>query len=142
MHSVNKMSSSNSSPVGDVRVCSACAATVERKNCHKNRYSQYICRQCQEAGVKYTQRKRQGSAGRRRSVVKWALTAFFLGLVIAGLAFPVIWDSLNSDGMPSVLGRSTLPIDLESSVLLNAENRARLIEGLDRKLIPAKPVKP
>ena len=135
------MSSRNSAHASALRVCSACAATVERKDFHKNRYSQYICRQCQEAGVKYTQRKRQGSLGRRRVLLKWTISAFFLGLAIAGMVFPAIWSALTSNSMSSVLEKSKLPIDLQGSILLDAENRSRLIDGLERKLIPSRPEK-
>ena len=38
--------------------CFACSISVDRKDCHKNRYDEYICRKCQSAGVKITLRRR------------------------------------------------------------------------------------
>lgn len=38
--------------------CSACRNTVSRVDCHKNRFGEYICQQCQEEGVKATSRQK------------------------------------------------------------------------------------
>ena len=43
---------------GASRVCTACGATVQRRECHKNRYSEYICRNCQSDGIRFTWRAR------------------------------------------------------------------------------------
>lgn len=37
----------------DVRSCAACGSVVDRSELHKNRYAQYICRQCRSAGVRF-----------------------------------------------------------------------------------------
>jgi hypothetical protein len=34
------------------KVCFKCGETVERRDCHKNRFGEYICRSCQAGGVK------------------------------------------------------------------------------------------
>lgn len=128
---------------GSFRVCSSCAASVERQDCHKNRYSQYICRKCQTAGIKFTgrQRLRQRSfMGRRRSLLKWTIGAFFLGLMIAALVLPALLSNMASE--PSVSRKSNALIDTQGGILLDAENRARLIEGLERRLTPPPPAKP
>ena len=126
-----------------LRVCSSCAATVARKNCHKNRYSQYICQRCQEAGVKFLPRKQRGSSARRRFVLKWALSVFFLAVAVAGLVFPAIWMNLPTFDSSSSLSRKLdAQIDTQGGVLLDAENRARLIEGLERRVFPSRTEKP
>jgi len=38
--------------------CSSCNALVERQVCHKNRYGEYICKKCQDAGVRFTRAHR------------------------------------------------------------------------------------
>ena len=126
-----------------LRVCSSCAATVDRKNCHKNRYSQYICQRCQEAGVKFMPRKQRGSAARRRFVLKWAFSVFFLAVAVAGLVFPAIWmNTLTIDSSSSLSRKADSMIDTQGGVLLDAENRARLIEGLERRVFPSRTEKP
>lgn len=65
------------------RVCSACGATVERYLCHRNRYGEYICRQCQRDGVEFTLR------ARLRHSRNWVIFGFVLGLVLLGL---VLWE--------------------------------------------------
>ena len=137
------MSSRSFSHSDSLRVCSSCAASVERQDCHKNRYSQYICRQCQNAGVKFTGRQRlrqRSSVGRRHSLLKWTVCAFFLGLTIAALVLPALLNSEVSDS--SAFRKLNTAIDTQGGILLDAENRARLIEGLERRLTPPPPAKP
>lgn len=38
--------------VNDFRICDACGASVQKRDVHKNRYAQYICRECRSSGVK------------------------------------------------------------------------------------------
>lgn len=33
------------------KIFSVCGLTVARRDCHKNRYGKYICKNCQAAGV-------------------------------------------------------------------------------------------
>ena len=56
------------------KVCSVCKLTVARKDCHKNRYGEYLCNACLAAGVRFTpgQRLRYGT----RRAVWW----FWLGV--------------------------------------------------------------
>ena len=113
-----------------VRICSSCAATVDRRNCHKNRHSQYICRRCQAAGTKFTNARRGRYFARRRFFLKWTLSLLFLGTVLAGLVGPAIWlDILTLDSFSGPGAHSKVPIDTQGGVLLNTEIRARLIEG-------------
>ena len=139
----NKMPRPHSSQSGSLRVCSSCAATVDRKNCHRNRYSQYICQRCQEAGVRFLPRKRQGSSGRRRYVLKWTLSVFFLVVAVAGLVLPILWmNTLTTDSSSSLSRNANALIDTQGGVLLDAENRARLIESLERRVFPSSTNKP
>jgi hypothetical protein len=67
------------------KVCSACAATVERKDCHRNRYGEYICRKCRTAGITFTWHRRL------RYLMKPVLRKYLPVLPIAGLTLLVIW---------------------------------------------------
>ena len=40
------------------KTCSVCGAVVERQDCHRNRFAEYICKTCQSAGIKSTWRRR------------------------------------------------------------------------------------
>ena len=43
--------SASNQPDSDYRTCDACGARVHRTEVHKNRYRQYICRDCRASGV-------------------------------------------------------------------------------------------
>lgn len=76
--------------------CSLCGSNVARKDCHKNRYAQYICRPCQAAGGKAAWRlrlKQQANTVLRRS--GWRLAAAGAVLVLVWLFFRVL-DHVNS----------------------------------------------
>ena len=64
----------------DLRECAACARQVERKDCHRNRYREYICRECQSSGRRFTIRgkmqKTTKRVGKTMRMVGWTL--FFL----------------------------------------------------------------
>lgn len=67
------------------RKCSGCGLTVARGDCHRNRYGEYLCRNCQAAGMKFTGAVRLRRWRRRTpSVILWSLT----GVVALALA---IW---------------------------------------------------
>jgi hypothetical protein len=36
------------------RKCFSCGATVLRRDCHKNRYGEYVCRACQGGGARFS----------------------------------------------------------------------------------------
>lgn len=141
-----------SSQPGLSRVCASCSATVERQNCHKNRYSQYICRQCQDLGIKFTNRSKRRYFHRRRYVLTWAFSVVILG-VAAGLAFPAIWmeimpfdpdSSFSSASSSSYSYSSSLlsarrpeaPIDAQGGIVINPESSPRLFEGLGPPVLP------
>lgn len=63
------------------KICSVCGVTVARKDCHKNRYGKYICRNCQAAGVKPTRRQKL-LFGTKRAV--WGAWVVLAVLVVLG----------------------------------------------------------
>ena len=76
--------------------CALCGTTVARKDCHKNRYAQYICHPCQAAGGKATWRlrlKQQLITLPRR--LGWQLAATGTAVVMVWLFFRVL-DHVNS----------------------------------------------
>ena len=88
-------------------------------------------------------RKRQGSSARRRYVLKWALSVFFLVVAVSGLVLPTLWmDTLTTDSSSSLSRKANALIDTQGGVLLDAENRARLIESLERRVFPSSTNKP
>lgn len=119
------------------KVCSACAATVERRDCHKNRYSKYICRRCQATKTKFTHKTR------RRDLMKCSLSVLFLCVTIAFLVFPAIWmDILTFDSFSSFGREREVFIDTRGGVSLNAETKARLIEDSGQTALPPKAENP
>ena len=68
-----------------LRVCSSCGATVERKDCHKNRFGEYICRKCQAAQTNLTWRQRM------RYLTRGMLPKFLLVLPVVVLALLILW---------------------------------------------------
>lgn len=76
--------------------CFLCGATVARKDCHKNRYAQYICHPCQATGGNISWRVRvrqQGNALLRRG--GWSLAGVGAVVVLVWLFFRVL-DHVNS----------------------------------------------
>lgn len=120
-----------------LKVCSGCRATVERKDCHKNRYSEYICRKCQAAGTKFT------PEGQRRHVMGRALPVMFLRFAIAFMVFVVISISLLTFHSFSFFGSEPeVLFDRRAGVSLNASLRSRLNESPVQTDLPLKREKP
>ena len=92
--------------------------------------------------MKFIHRKRQRSSGRRGVLLKWTVSVFFLGAAIAGLIVPALWNGTASVPSSSAAKKPDTPIDVQGSLLLNTESRARLIESLDRQISPPRPGKP
>ena len=55
--------------------CATCGNNVERKDCHKNRFGEYICRTCQAAGLKATPLRKQRHVTKKmlKKMARWAL---------------------------------------------------------------------
>lgn len=66
------------------RHCATCASVVDRKNCHRNRFGEHICRQCQARGIRFSPRYRTEIARRRvRTIGSWVIWLLLLvGAVI------------------------------------------------------------
>lgn len=120
-----------------LRVCSACGVNIERKDCHKNRYSEYICRKCQAAGIKFT------PEGQRRYVMTRALPVIFLRFAITFMVFMVISISLLVFDPFSFFGSEPeILFDRQAGVSLNAPIQARLKEREAQTVLPPKREEP
>ena len=64
------------------KICSVCGLTVARRDCHKDRYGKYICKNCQAAGVKPSLRERLLRGARR---VVWGFGLGLAGVMAAGV---------------------------------------------------------
>ena len=70
------------------RQCAACGTVVARKECHRNRYAEYICHPCQAKGIKFTRR------GRRRYTLKRALAPLLVATLFVSVLLWVAWPYL------------------------------------------------
>lgn len=119
------------------RVCSACSATIERKDCHKNRYSEYICRKCHATGIKFT------PDGQRHYVMRRALPVILLRLAVACMVLLVISTSLLIFGSFSFFdSEPEVLFDRRAGVSLNAPTKASLNESQVQTVLPPKREKP
>lgn len=75
------------------RTCSGCGATVSRRDCHKNRYGEYLCRSCQASGMKFTRTKQlRHWAGHTPAILMWSLVgAALVALAVWALYAIVLW---------------------------------------------------
>ena len=70
------------------KVCFTCDATVERKDCHRNRFAEYVCRNCQNAGIRFPWRRRTRHVTRKtvrnvlRAVLKVGLVTLLIGMMV------------------------------------------------------------
>ena len=67
------------------KICSVCGLTVARRDCHKDRYGNYICKNCQAAGAKPGWRQRLLRGARR------VVRGFWLGLAGVMAAGVLAW---------------------------------------------------
>jgi len=70
------------------RQCAACSKIVARKDCHKNRYAQYICHACQATGIRFTPQ------GRRRYWMRRLRAPLLIGLALLCLLALLLWPYL------------------------------------------------
>lgn len=119
------------------KVCSACGTTVDRQDCHKNRYAEYICWRCQSAGVKFVRRTP------RRRVMRWAVSFVVLGFTAASLILLSIWVGiLPVDSSSALGGEREEYFDARAGTSLNVPSNARpnerAVEAAPSPLIPEK----
>lgn len=124
-----------------LKVCSACGATIERKDCHRNRYSEYICRECHAAGKKFTRE------GQRRYLMARALPVIVLRFAITFVVFVVIATSLLIFHSLSFFGSEPEVPEFffnrrGAGVSLNAPVLARLKASEAQTVLPPKREKP
>lgn len=53
---MNQSPADSSGRSSALRHCACCGAEVVRRDCHKNRYGEYICKSCQAAGKRCSRR--------------------------------------------------------------------------------------
>lgn len=106
------------------RVCSACGTTVDRKDCHKNRYSEYICRKCQSDGIRFAKR------GRLHRLLRWVVPLFFMALITGGLLMLAIWMRLFTfDGFTFSDGDGSPLFGRHQGISLNSMIKTRFADG-------------
>lgn len=73
------------------RKCSGCGVTVARRDCHKNRYGEYVCRTCQAAGMKSTRTARwRRWLGQTPGIILWSLA----GTALIALAIWALYAAM------------------------------------------------
>lgn len=79
----------------ELRTCASCSVQVPKADVHKNRYAQYICRNCRSSGVKVVGRK---SLRRSLSRMPAALALVLLGVVpvLLLLVIVIVASSVHS----------------------------------------------
>jgi hypothetical protein len=70
--------------------CSICKAPVLRKDCHRNRYDEYICRSCQDAGIRFSWRKRLRYQLGKASLSLWVLFTVTAVLLLGSWMFELV----------------------------------------------------
>ena len=72
------------------RACAGCRLLVAREQCHRNRYSEYICKSCQAKGIRFTWPNRLRDYS-RRSIVTLTVIAICgaIGMLILWLFYSV-----------------------------------------------------
>lgn len=102
------------------RVCSACGTRIERRECHKNRYGEYICRHCQAAGIKFVRRTRP------TNLISLTTQVFLLGFALASLLFLMTWKYFPASGSgPDVGDLYDATIDVSGGTSLNRPTDAQ-----------------
>ncbi|MBK9574037.1 MAG: hypothetical protein IPO43_15545 [Rhodoferax sp.] len=75
------------------RQCAACGQVVARRDCHKNRYAEYICHACQATGIRFT------PPGRRQYFLKRLRAPVLVGLGVVSVVLLVLWPYLMKSGI-------------------------------------------
>lgn len=86
-----------------MKTCSGCKREVLRQDCHRNRFGEYICRDCQNSGLKFTWRYALIRWVRRHS--RRLLTGFgyvLLGLLLLTTFFMLLEHYSNGGGSPTI----------------------------------------
>ena len=74
-----------------LRQCSGCGVTVARRDCHKNRYGEYLCRTCQAAGMRFSRTAPlRRWLGQTPAIVLWSLA----GTALIALAIWALYAAM------------------------------------------------
>ena len=73
-----------------LKTCSSCGATVPREQIHRNRYREYICRECRARGVRFTWRRRARHEWQKFRKAKGRTVAWILA-VCAAVVLTLLW---------------------------------------------------
>ena len=76
-----------------LKTCAICNSNIDRKDCHKNRHSEYICRACQVNGRKMTRRRQLQGLAKKTWVLVFPV---IMGLSLAALASWILLKILIS----------------------------------------------
>jgi len=67
------------------RRCAFCDRIVARKDCHRNRYGEYVCLECQKKGLRWSSRRRFVKVAKK--LLRYAL----IGLIGVSVAAVYVW---------------------------------------------------
>jgi hypothetical protein len=79
-----------------LKTCFVCSNTVERADCHKNRYGKYICRKCQSAGVTPTLRQRVRNLIAKMRTMERKLWLMLIRVLLVAFALWIFFRILAS----------------------------------------------
>ena len=71
-------------------ICAVCKAPMLRKDCHRNRYGEFICRTCQATGIRFTWPRRLQYAMRKLGLAVWVFLGATAALLLLAWLFEVM----------------------------------------------------
>ncbi len=70
--------------------CSVCRAPVLRKDCHRNRYDELICRACQASGIRFSWPRRLQHAWGKLGLAMWVFLGAMATLLLLAWLFELL----------------------------------------------------
>lgn len=68
-----------------VHTCAICTRQIERQECHRNRYGEYICKICQTRGHRYSSKGKIARIKRYLTMaLRWLALLGFFALLLSG----------------------------------------------------------
>ncbi len=74
-------------------ICPVCKTSVPRKDCHRNRYKEYVCRACVSEGARFTWGGRFSHRWRSVAVIFWVSLALVALIVLMIWMYNVAMDT-------------------------------------------------
>ncbi|MCB2040773.1 MAG: hypothetical protein H6929_23085 [Rhodoferax sp.] len=71
-------------------ICSVCKAPVLRKDCHRNRYDELICRPCQATGIRFSWPRRLQHTPGKLGLAAWVVLGAMVALLLLAWLFEVM----------------------------------------------------